>query len=219
MKTFLIIVTLICASQTLLAANSSRPRGTTASWSLLYGYSQNVNNQNYKPGGAAYKLQLGTRWDNNIESNFFARYTSQADDITYSSIDGKIKRNVLTGGVQFGYWFFSILKLHAGYAFHITSNDVSGSYSSSQVSTINSNYGLANKTTKGLFAGADLALLQGTSFQLFANYDYYHINHADAHDWEGMLGIRFYPGPSSGGSSSSKSLFTRLFDWMLTPSK
>ncbi|MDO9181497.1 MAG: hypothetical protein Q7U04_03770 [Bacteriovorax sp.] len=213
MKKNLIIIILIFTPFSLFAANGGRASINSSSWSLLYGYSQNVNNLNYKPAGASYKFQFGTRWDSNVEINFFGRYTSQKDNISFSNIDGSITRADQTAGIHFGYWLFSVFNLHAGYALHNNSHKIAGAYSSTQSTTIKSNYNLGELNTKGLLAGADLVLLQSTSFQLFTNYEYYHLNHLKSHDWEAMVGIRFYPGPSK-NSSSSSSFFNKFFEWV-----
>ena len=212
MKKILLIL-ILTMSHALFAASSSSGRGTrvnSSSWSLLYGYSKNVNEQNYRPGGQSYKLQLGNRTDSNLETNFFLRYASQKDDLTFSNIEGNIVRKTLSFGVNFGIWIFSAFNVHAGYAFHSGSSDVSGAYSTSQQTTINSNHGLGRFSSKGLLAGADLVLLQGTTYQFFTNYEYYHLNHKNSHDWEAMAGLRFYPGPSKSGGSPS--FFSKLFD-------
>jgi Protochlamydia outer membrane protein len=215
-KLFIFVISLI-ASQTLLAASGGSSKINSSSWSLMYGYSQNVNNDNYKPTGAAYKFLLGYRFDNNFEPNFYLRYASQKADITSSSIEGNIDRSNIGYGLQVGYWLFSALNLHVGFGFHSISHKVVGAYSSTQKSTIEGDYKLANSSPKGLLAGADLVLLQSKSFQLFTNYEYYHLTHAQAHDWEAMLGIRFYPGPSKGGGESS--FFTKLFKWIFSDKK
>lgn len=215
MKNTLIMIILMFLSCSLFAASSGQTKINSSSWSLLYGFSQNVNNQNYKPAGPSYKFQFGQRWDNNIETNFFARYASQKDNINFSSTEGNISRKAFSGGISLGYWIFSALNIHAGYSFHHSYNKIVGTYTSSQITAIKSNYSLSDLSSKGLFAGADLVLLKGKSFQLFTNYSYYHINHADSHDWEAMVGMRFYPGPSKGGSSSSGSFFNKFFGWVL----
>lgn len=218
MKKFLIATVIMCTSFSLLAASSSGRRGiNTSSWSLLYGYSENINKKDYKPGGASYKFLLGYRFDNNCESNFLLGFSDQIGDITYSGIEGNIKRKSVSYGLQFGYWIFSALKLHVGYAFHGVTHTLSGAYSANQETTINKNYGLENSSPKGLMGGVDLALLQSQTFQLYANYDYYRLNHQDAHDWEAMVGIRIYPGPSKGGSESS--FFGKLMDWIVKDKK
>ena len=200
-------------SQTLLASNGGRPGINSSSWALLYGYSQNINTQGHKPIGPSYKLLFGNRWENNVEINFFGRYASQKANINFSSTEGNINRTDLTGGIHFGYWLFSALNLHAGYAIHKNTSKVAGSYSNTQISTIKTNYNLSDLSVKGLLGGADLVLLQGSTFQLFTNYEYYHLNHSSAHDWEAMVGIRFYPGPSKGSTGSSGSFFSKFFEW------
>jgi hypothetical protein len=219
MKNIIFIVTLILLSSSIFAASSSGRNGiNSSSWSLLYGYSENRNKKGFTPGGQAYKLEFGNRWSTNTEINFFISYISQFDAITYSGTAGKIERTSNNGGMWIGYWIFPAFNLHAGYATQNNTYKVKGSFTSSQVSSIESNYSLKNNPTKGLFAGADFVLLQNTTFQLFTNYEYYHLNHAQAHDWEVMAGIRFYPGESK-GTGSSQSFFTKFFEWVFSNGK
>lgn len=217
MKNILLLFVLF-GSQSLFAASGSANKINSSSWSLLYGYGQNINNDNYKPEGPSYKGLIGIRWENNTELNFFLRYASQESPITFSNIEGDIKRATLSGGLHFGYWVFPFFNVHAGYALHSSETKASGSYSSTQLTTINSNYDLGRVSTKGLMAGADIVLLKGKYFQFFANYDYYHHLHKNnSHDWEAMAGIRLYPGPSSSsGSGGTGSFFNRLFDWLVS---
>nr|BDT28086.1 hypothetical protein BHI3_15520 [Bacteriovorax sp. HI3] len=215
----LFIMLLLIGSQSLFAAPGGQHKINSSSWSLLYGYGKNDNNQNYKPGGPSYKALMGIRWESNVELNLFIRYASQKDDIKFSNIEGDISRTSLTGGLHFGYWIFSFFNVHAGYALHSSETKVNGNYSASQTSTIKTDYNLGRLSSKGLMAGADVVLLKGKYLQLYANYDYYHHLHESSNDWEAMVGIRLYPGPSSGsGSSGTGSFFTKFFDWIVSKS-
>lgn len=213
MNKLLISLVLLCTSFSLYAASGSRTPINSSSWSLLFGHSQNENDHNYRPVGQSYKVVFGYRFPSNVEINFFGRLADQKDDLTISGVEGNISRGIFSYGLHFGYWIFSALNIHAGYALHTGSEEVKGNFSSSKVSTIKTDYQLNDRySSKGLMAGADLAILQNSTFQLFVNYEYYHLNHINSHEWDAMVGLRFYPGTSKGGAESS--FFAKFFKWV-----
>jgi hypothetical protein len=138
-----------------------------------------------------------------------------SDDITFENVDGELKSNDLTFAFNGGFWPFSWLKLHGGYAFHLIKEKVTGDYTDSQNTDIEEEYRLNSDNVYGIYGGADLVLYQTKSFQFFANYDYYYLNGKNAHQWEAMAGMRFY---LSGKSSVGKgNFFVKMFSKLFNP--
>lgn len=210
MKILILTFVLVClSSTTALAAPAAKNR---LAWSFLYGQGSNKNEFDYTPTGPAYKIMFGARMTN-FDINLQLRYVKMSDDITYAGTDGNIKNRNVAAGIHFGYWVFSFLNLHVGYAKHMINQDLSGSYTTKQVTELNTKYGIEEKDTGGLYTGVDLVLLQSNSFQFFVNGDYYRLNQMEAHDWEVLGGFRFY----FDATSSGESLFTKIFQKIFSP--
>ncbi|MBY0414304.1 MAG: hypothetical protein K2Q18_09065 [Bdellovibrionales bacterium] len=177
-------------------------------WTLNYGYGQNSSTRGFSPAGPNYRLSFGGRMEK-LELGFAMSYADQKDNVTYSNVNADITRQNISPSVNVGFWVFSALKLHVGYARHYIVEEVKNSGTSSNEDLITKHYQVVKKDTGGLFGGADLVLLQSSAVQLFVNYDYYRLNSMDAHDWQAMAGFRFYFDAKASGSSGT---FGKYFD-------
>jgi len=213
MKTaILIALTFITSSYA-----SSNSKESTA-WTLFYGRGTHVDGrkkaEDITPTGNAFKGTWSSR-TKYFESGFLVRYANLTDEFTYQSTDGVLKNTDLTLALHGGFWPFSFLKLHGGYAFHRINESIDGDFTDTQRTTMETKYRLINRDIYGLMGGADLILLQSKSFQFFANYDFYYLNGSNAHQWEAMAGIRLY---LSGGTKVGKgNFFVKLFNDMFMP--
>lgn len=203
----------------LMSTSSFAARGKkeNTSWSFLFGQGEYVEGRkktnDIAPDGAVYKLIYGSR-KNYWEFGASFRYAHLSDEIKIGAKDGELSHNDMAVGLQAGFWAFSWLQLHVGYAKHYSYEDLSGDFTDQEKETFKETYNVSNKNTAGLYTGVDLVLLQSNSVQFFLNYDYYHINSQKAREWEAMAGLRFYVTPSK--SESKTNWFKKMFDSMFS---
>jgi hypothetical protein len=193
MKFFLIILLLFLSHQNTHAQKGFNKEMTA--WSFLYGYGrmdQDIKeDQDLTPTGSTYKFSYGKR-EKYFDYSIMFRYGTLNDDFSFSNIDGEILHNNFSVGGQLGFWLFSWLNIHVGYARHAISESIKGSFTEPQKDSIREKYKISSEPTSGLYAGGDLVLVKTERFQLFTNYDYYHLNGREGHVWEAMMGLRFY---------------------------
>lgn len=199
---------LVLVTTSALAAPAKEATG----WSFLIGRGE-LNSgrkqaEDLNPAGTTFKGSWSHR-TKFVEPGLMVRYGKFTDDFTFEGTDGEFKQTDLTLGAQVGFWAFSWLKVNAGYAYHIATEKVTGDFTTSQQTDITETYQISEESTYGIYGGADLVIVQSQSVQFFANYDYYHLNGTGAHQWEAMLGARFYV---SGKSSVGKgNFFVKFF--------
>lgn len=151
------------------------------------------HSENAFPTGQSYKLLIGNRQDR-LEFNANLRFNNLDEEVSLLGQSGQLTHQSVTLGFQLGVWVFPFLSPHFGYATHAVREKVNGDFSEAQQATLKGKYKLREGTETGLYGGVDLVLLKFGNGQLFANYDYYHFNHRHAHEWEAMVGFRFYSG-------------------------
>ena len=208
MKSLTLFLALTLSSFAALADSSKDSTG----WALLAGQSTLIDGrkmaEDTKPVGTSFKGTWASR-SKYFETGFILRYATMKDDITFENVDGELKTNDVTVGIHGGFWPFSWIKVHGGYAVHFMRESVSGDFTATQKSDLEEEYRLHTNQVFGLFGGADLVLYQTKSFQFFTNYDFYYLNGSNAHQWEAMAGVRFY---LSGKSSVGKgNFFVKMF--------
>ncbi len=203
LKSLLITIALILFTNSTWA----QAKKDTLSLSLLYGITENKNDKGYTPKGSSYRFLIGNR-SGNSEFNLNFRYAKKTDEFTYSGTGGEISNTGISGGIQVGYWFFNRVNLHIGFAKHITTETLSGNFTTIQKSTLQTTYKIQDRDTFGFYGGSDIALLNFNSFQLFGNYEYYHLNGWSSTEWEAMVGMRFY---FSGSKMGEGNFFVKIF--------
>jgi hypothetical protein len=185
----------------------------SSSGALLYGYSRfndaDKDAQNTIPRGQSFKALVGNRTEI-LEIDLMLRHSSLAEDLTFAGKSGELDQQNTSVGAQLGIWLLPWIQPHVGYAFHWRREKVNGDFSVSEQETLKQDYGLRDKTAAGLYGGADLVLVKFHAGHLFANYDYYHFNMQAAHQWEMMLGLRFYTDAPEKASKSEPSVFGNL---------
>lgn len=184
------------------------------SWALLYGQGKLVDGhkktENLSLTGNNYKFIFSHR-ESYFDTSAIIGIANYSDDFRYSGIDGEMKHQRATYGFQFGFWPLSWFQLHAGYAYHEILEKFNGGFSASQRSEIEKKYKIIAQKSHGLYGGVDLILVQWSKLQIFANYDYYHHNNLDAHDWTVMGGFRYHLDASKGGGTSGKNFFEKMW--------
>ena len=203
-----VLTFLFCA---LLASPAS---ANSSSGALLYGYSRfndaDKDAQNTVPRGQSFKALVGRRTEI-LEANFMLRHSSLSEDLTFAGESGELDQQNTSLGLQLGLWLLPWIQPHVGYAYHWRREKVNGDFSASEQATLKQDFGLRDKTAGGLYGGADLVLVKFHAGHLFANYDYYHFNMQAAHQWETMLGLRFYTDAPAKSAKSEPSVFGELF--------
>lgn len=200
-------------------SNSKAQLKDATSWSLLYGRASlkdgTKHAEDLSPTGNSFKGIWGHR-SNYFEVGFMVRYAKLTEDLKFETVPGEFSHKDLTLGIQGGFWAFSWLQLHLGYAYHGITEKVTGEFTEQQDEDLSELYGLVDSTVFGVYGGADLVLLRNERFQFFVNYDYYYLNSLNAHDWEAMVGLRIYLKPSNVGKGN---FFVKLFTDLLGPKK
>lgn len=214
MKKIFLLLSLMSAS---VWAKDANPYKDASSWSIMFGRNSLSDGkkqaEDLNPTGNSFKGAWAHR-TKYLEAGVMIRYSKLTDDLEFEDIKGDFTRSDLTLGAQAGFWAFSWLKAHVGYAYHSINEKVHGNFSSSQNEDMIDTYRIVSSPTYGIFAGGDLVLIKNKTFQFFLNYDYYHLNGLRSHDWEAMAGIRIYLGPSKVGKGN---FFIKLFRDLLAP--
>ncbi len=216
MKMIILVLGLLSTSAFSKDAGGGRE---ASSWALMVGQGTlndgGKKSEGFTPSGTTFKGIWGHR-SKYFESGLMVRYGKLTDEFKFENTKGKIVHNNIALGGQAGFWAFSWLKAHVGYAYNGITESVEGDYTVQQELDIRDQYELNGKPTYGIYFGGDLILAQSKDFQFFLNYDYYHLNKLKAHYWEGMVGARIYTGPSKVGKGN---FFVKLFQELLMPSE
>ena len=199
-------------SSTLKAADWKPDYG--GSWSLLYGKGYDYNELNYKPVGNTYKLILGVPMKR-FELAVMARLAHLNTDVVYNSTTTNIDLDTSSLGVHIGVWFFSWFKIHGGYARHTIQQDSINSLSYSDDTRMRNLYNIADRKAGGFYGGADLAVINFKSFQIYTSADYFKLNTQNEKQLDMMVGIRIFTKKGGSSSSSCESSFTKEFKSMI----
>ncbi len=215
MKTIALILCLLSSSAYAKEAGGARE---ASSFALLLGQGSlndgGKKNDGVEPKGTTFKGVWGQR-SKYFETGLMVRYGKLTDAFKFENTKGQIVHNNIALGGQAGFWAFSWLQVHVGYAYNGITESIEGDYTVQQEDRIKEDYRLNGKPTYGAYFGGDLVIAQTKDFQFFMNYDYYHLNKLKAHYWEGMVGARIYTGPSKVGKGN---FFVKMFKELLMPS-
>ncbi len=206
---FLVYTFVLSVFSTHLQAAEWKPN-YGGSWSFLYGKAYDENKLNYKPEGNSYKFIVGAPMGR-FEFALMARLALMDADVTYNSNVINVDLDTTTYGAHIGLWVFSWFKIHAGYARHVIQQDSLNSLSYSDSRSLNNLYNIADRKAKGLYAGADLAVINFNSFQIYANADYFRLNTQNEKQLDLMVGLRIFTKKGGSSSSSGESSFTKMF--------
>ena len=184
------------------------------SWSFLYGKGYDYNELNYKPEGNTYKFILGVPMKR-FELGVMARLAHMNTDVVYNSTSTNIELDTSTIGAHFGFWFFSWFKIHVGYARHTIQQDSINSLSYSDDTRMRNLYNVADRKAGGFYGGADLAVINFKSFQIYTSADYFKLNTQREKQLDLMVGLRIFTKKGGSSSSSGESSFTKVFKSMI----
>lgn len=213
MSKLLLSLILLCSSSFALGSQFKEASG----WALMGGYG-NLNDgfkkaEALEPTGTTFK-GAWTHRTKYFDKGLMVRHGKFTDELTYEDIKADFSHSDLTLGVMGSFWLFSWFNVHGGYAYHTISERVSGDFTDNEQTEVEEKYNINRTSVFGLYGGADLVLFQTKSFQLFLNYDYYHLNGLRAHQWEAMAGFRFYTSSSNVGKGN---FFVKFFREIFKP--
>jgi hypothetical protein len=72
-------------------------------------------------------------------------------------------------------------------------------------------YNVADRKAGGFYGGADLAVINFKSFQIYTSADYFRLNTQNEKQLDLMVGLRIFTKKGGSSSSSGESSFKKMF--------